>query len=182
MFMIHSGPVADKKPKMGQHSRSAGQKQPKMGTWKCFFCFCTKSGFFSAIKHYCQKEVQLPNGNQNSCSNKKVFFQKLEFGLKWISFLPGTFEVTIFSQKLSNYYISLWRKFFFSFWTNFFSFISKLSNVARGHQKTMRIGNMVFGGFPKKIRNKTFYFHCKKNLFILFLLSFGPRVHFRGKR
>jgi hypothetical protein len=45
-----------------------------------------------------------------------------------------------------------------------------------GHQKTMKtrslIGNMVFGGFPKKIRNKTFYFHCKFffTLFFLYLV------------
>jgi hypothetical protein len=42
---------------------------------------------------------------------------------------------------------------------------------------------MVCGGFPKKIRNKTFYFYTKKKYhFILFLLSFGPRVHFRGQK
>jgi hypothetical protein len=39
------------------------------------------------------------------------------------------------------------------------------------------------GGFPKKIRNKTFYFHTKKNILLYrFILSFGPRVHFRGKK
>jgi hypothetical protein len=44
------------------------------------------------------------------------------------------------------------------------------------------IGNMVLDGFPKKIRNKTFYFHTKKIIsFILFLLSLGPRVHFLVK-
>jgi hypothetical protein len=41
---------------------------------------------------------------------------------------------------------------------------------------------MVFGGFPKQIRNKTFYFHTKKNCFIYFVLCFGPRVHFRGQK
>jgi hypothetical protein len=43
---------------------------------------------------------------------------------------------TIFSQKLSNCHISLWsgEKFFFPFLTNFFSFISKLPTVAKGHQ------------------------------------------------
>jgi hypothetical protein len=42
---------------------------------------------------------------------------------------------------------------------------------------------MVFGGFPKNIRNKTFYFYnIKKINFFLFLLSFGPRVHFRGQK
>jgi hypothetical protein len=34
------------------------------------------------------------------------------------------------------------------------------------------IGNMVFGGFPKKISNKTFYFHSKKKitLFLFYLV------------
>jgi hypothetical protein len=42
---------------------------------------------------------------------------------------------------------------------------------------------MVFDGFPKKNRNKTFYFHTKKKYcFYFFLLSFGPRVHFQGKK
>jgi hypothetical protein len=78
----------------------------------------------------------------------------------------------MFCQKLSNCHISLWRKVFFPFLTNFFSFISKLPSVARGHQKNKKtqslIGNMVVGRFPKKIRNKTFYFHCKKNFTIFF--------------
>jgi hypothetical protein len=47
----------------------------------------------------------------------------------------------IFSQKLSNCHISLWRKVIFPFLTQ------------------SLIGNMVYGSFPKKIRNKTFYFH-----------------------
>jgi hypothetical protein len=42
---------------------------------------------------------------------------------------------------------------------------------------------MVFGSFPKKNRNKTFYFDTKKKYgYILFLLSFGLRVHFQGKK
>jgi hypothetical protein len=42
---------------------------------------------------------------------------------------------------------------------------------------------MVFAGFPKKIRNKTFYFQTKKKLLhYYFILSFGPRVHFRGQK
>jgi hypothetical protein len=42
---------------------------------------------------------------------------------------------------------------------------------------------MVFAGFPKKIRNKTFYFQTKKKiLHYYFILSFGPRVHFRGQK
>jgi hypothetical protein len=42
---------------------------------------------------------------------------------------------------------------------------------------------MVFGGFPKKIRNKTFYFHTKKKISLFsFLLSFGPRVRFQGQQ
>jgi hypothetical protein len=59
--------------------------------------------------------------------------------------------------KLS-YFTSIFNQFFSSL-------ISKLATVARGHQKNKRtqslIKNMVFGCFPKKIRNKTFYFHSK---------------------
>jgi hypothetical protein len=44
------------------------------------------------------------------------------------------------------------------------------------------IRNMVFGGFPKKIRDKTFYFHSNKKVsHNPFLLSFGHRVHFRSQ-
>jgi hypothetical protein len=94
----------------------------------------------------------------------------------------------MFCQKLSNCHISLWRKVFFSIFNQFFfSLLSKLPNVARGHQQNKRtqslIGDMVVGRFPKKIRNKTFYFHCKKKFHLfLFLLSFGPRVHFRSQK
>jgi hypothetical protein len=101
--------------------------------------------------------------------------------------LPGTFEVTIFSQKRSNYHISLWRKVFFSFLTNVFFIHIKVAQCCHESPKIKQkkrslIGNMVFGGFPKKIRNKTFYFHCKKKFHSnLFLLSFGPRVHFRSQ-
>jgi hypothetical protein len=79
-----------------------------------------------------------PNGNKNLDWNEIIFYQGL------------------FSQKLSNYHISLWRKVFFSFLTNFF-FI---------HIKG--VINMVFGGFPKIIRNKTFYFHTKKKITLFF--------------
>jgi hypothetical protein len=92
-----------------------------------------------------------------------------------------------FSQKLSNYHISLWRKVFCSLLTNFIFINIKVAHCCEGSPKKIRtrslIGNMVFGGFPKKIRYKTFYFHAKKIIrFILFLLSFGLRVHFRGQK
>jgi hypothetical protein len=41
---------------------------------------------------------------------------------------------------------------------------------------------MVFGGIPKKIRNKTLFHATKKISLYSFLLSFGPRVHFRVKK
>jgi hypothetical protein len=34
--------------------------------------------FFSAIIVYYPKEVLLPNGNRNSCSNEKLFYQNVE--------------------------------------------------------------------------------------------------------
>jgi hypothetical protein len=72
-----------------------------------------------------------------------------------------------------------------SYLTIFFSFILQLPNVVRGQQKQYEPGHLLgtwyLAVFQKKIRNKTFYFHIKKKFhFILFLLSFGPRVHFRG--
>jgi hypothetical protein len=64
------------------------------------------------------------------------------------------------------------EKFFFEFLTNFFPLISKLATVARGHTKTKRtrllIRKLGFGGFSKKIKNKTFYFYAKKNIALLF--------------
>jgi hypothetical protein len=44
-----------------------------------FFVSAQIREFFSAIIVYYQKEVILPNGNQNSCSTEKLFYQKLEF-------------------------------------------------------------------------------------------------------
>jgi hypothetical protein len=39
-----------------------------------------------------------------------------------------------------------------------------LQGVTEKEQKKQSlIGNMVFGGFPKKIWNKTFYFNSKKS-------------------
>jgi hypothetical protein len=67
--------------------------------------------------------------------------------------------------------LNLWRKVFFSCITNFFPLISKLATVARGHPKTIRtrslIGKLGFGGFSKKIRNKTFYFYTKNKIIAL---------------
>jgi hypothetical protein len=88
-------------------------------------------------------------------------------------FMDNIFIITV-NRSISIFTFSIFHsgeKFFFPFFTNFFSFISKLATVARGQQKNKRtqslIGNMVFGRFPKKIRNKTFYFHCK-NFFHFF--------------
>jgi hypothetical protein len=71
--------------------------------------------------------------------------------------------------KLS--YFTLEKSFFFIY--NQFFFINiKAGHCCEGSPKTIKtrslIGNMGFGGFPKKIRNKTFYFHCKKKFTIFF--------------
>jgi F0F1-type ATP synthase membrane subunit a len=60
-----------------------------------------------------------------------------------------------FSQKLSNYNISLWRKVFFSFLTIFFPFILKLLPVARPgvtkkNKKTVAYWEHGIWGFSKK--------------------------------
>jgi hypothetical protein len=60
----------------------------------------------------------------------------------------------IFIQKLSNYHISLWRKVFFFILNKKNSIHIKVAYCCEGSPKTIRtrslIGNMVFGGFPKK--------------------------------
>jgi hypothetical protein len=107
------------------------------------------------------------------------------FSVKIKSFVSNFFEKQPKLVKLS--YFPLEKSFFFSCITNFFPLISKLATVARGHPKTIRtqslIGKLGFGGFSKKIRDKTFYFYTKKKiLHYYFILSFGPRVHFRGQK
>jgi hypothetical protein len=85
---------------------------------------------------------------------------------------------------LSNYHISLWKKVFF---LHFFSITFKAGHCCEGSPKTIRtrllIGKLGFGGFSKKNMNKTFYFYTKKKiLHNYFILSFGPRVYFRGQK
>jgi hypothetical protein len=97
--------------------------------------------------------------------------------------LNSHFTYLVNSPTKSN----LWRKVFFFIFNQFFPLISKLATVARGHPKTIRtqslIRKLVFGGFSKKIRNKTIYFYTKKKLLhYYFKLSFGPRVHFQGQK
>jgi hypothetical protein len=115
------------------------------------------------------------------------FGPRVHFRDQKSTFWSNTPEYNFQSKTVKLSYFTLEKSFFFPFLTIFFSFISKLPNVARGHQKNKKteslIGNMVFGGFPTKKRNKTFYFHCRKKIhLILFLLSFGPRVHFRDQK
>jgi hypothetical protein len=96
----------------------------------------------------------------------------------WIIFSVKNCQIIIFHYR---------EKYFFSILTNFFFILIKVAHCCEGSPKTIRtrslIRNMVFGGFPKKNRNKTFYFHNKKKYGLyFFLLSFGPRVHFQGKK
>jgi hypothetical protein len=96
----------------------------------------------------------------------------------WIKFSAKNCQIVIFHSG---------EKFFFPFLTNFFSFISKLPNVARGHQKIREPGRLLgtwyLAVFQKKLGTKLFIFTVKiKFHFIIFLLSFGPRVHFRGQK
>jgi hypothetical protein len=62
-----------------------------------------------------------------------------------------------------------------------------LPNVAKGHQKQYEPGHLLktwyLAVFQKKLGTKLFILTLKKKYgYILFLLSFGPRVHFRGKK
>jgi hypothetical protein len=68
-----------------------------------------------------------------------------------------------------------------------FSFILKLLPVARGHRRKTKkngrlLGTWYLGVFQKKLETKLFIFTVKFFFhFFLFLLSFGPRVHFRSQ-
>jgi hypothetical protein len=80
--------------------------------------------------------------------------------------LPGTFEVTIFSQKLSNYHISLWRKVYFSYLTNFFSIHIKVAQCCEESPKKNKkngrlLGTWYLGIFQKKLETKLFIFTVK---------------------
>jgi hypothetical protein len=111
---------------------------------------------------------------------KSWLFDKKKSAQKQKTFL--TTLNTIFSQKLSNYHISLWTKVFFSVLTIFFPIYIKVAYCCEGSPKKMwtqsLIGNVVFDGFPKKIRNKTFYFYTKKKYcFIVFFLVLALLNH-----
>jgi hypothetical protein len=57
-----------------------------------------------------------------------------------------------------------------------------LRGVTKKKREPSRLlGTWYLAVFQKKISNKTFYFHCKKISLFFFLLSFGPRVHFRSQ-
>jgi hypothetical protein len=92
--------------------------------------------------------------------------QKLTF---WSNHPEYNFQsITV---KLS--YFTLENFFFFHFKPIFFSFISKLPNVARGHQKNRKrshfLGTWYLAVLQKKLGTKLFYFHSKK---IISLYSF----------
>jgi hypothetical protein len=94
------------------------------------------------------------------------FGPRVHFRGQKSTFMSNHPEYKFQSKTVKLSYFTLKKSFFFIFNKQKISFILKLLTVARGHQKTMRTGslirNMVFGGFPKKIRNKTFYFHSNK--------------------
>jgi hypothetical protein len=99
---------------------------------------------------------------------------------------------SIHSANLSNYHISLWRKVFFFFLTNFFLLLWKLPTVAKGYQikcKCSRLlGTWYLAVFQNKLGTKLFIFTLqKKYCFIIFYLvltleSFsGVKSWFYGK-
>jgi hypothetical protein len=61
-----------------------------------------------------------------------------------------------------------------------------LPTVARGDQKQYEPGRLLetwyLAVFQKKLGTKLFFFTLKKISLYLFLLSFGPRVHFQSKK
>jgi hypothetical protein len=79
------------------------------------------------------------------------------------------------------------EKYFFPFKPKQISLILKLPTVEKGHQKQYEPGHLLgtwyLAVFQKKIGTKLFILTLKKNMAIFFfLLSFGLRVHFQGKK
>jgi hypothetical protein len=100
------------------------------------------------------------------------FGPRVHFRSQTLTFWSNTPEFK-FQSKLSNYHISLWRKVFFSFLTNFFSFILKLPNVARSHRRKNKknsrfLGTWYLEDFQKKLGTKLFIFTVKKNSTLIF--------------
>jgi hypothetical protein len=104
-----------------------------------------------------------------------------------MTFLSNHPDYNFQSKTVKLSYFTL-EKSFFSIFNQFFFHSYQSCPMLRGftnkNKRTQSlIGNMVFGDVPKKIRTKTFYFQSKKIISLYsFLLSFGPRVHFRGQK
>jgi hypothetical protein len=119
-----------------------------------------------------------------------ISYQKknIPLSLFWAGYVKG-YDILILG--ISKFYILsyiLFRKkcqfrVLFSLTVSIF-FAKYINKWCKGSKRTRSlIGNIVFGSFPKKIRNKAFYFDTTKKIWLYcFLLSFGPRVHFQGKK
>jgi hypothetical protein len=66
MFMIHSGPVGGNSQNWASTVVRCAETAQNGHSVEFFFVSAQNQDFFSAIKHYYQKEVKLPNDNQNS--------------------------------------------------------------------------------------------------------------------
>jgi hypothetical protein len=82
MFMIHSGPVCGNSPKWASTVVRWAETAQNGHSVENFFVSAQIREFFSAMIVYYPKEVLLPNGNQNSCSNGKLFYQNFEI-IEW---------------------------------------------------------------------------------------------------
>jgi hypothetical protein len=80
--MIHSGTVGGKSQKWASTVVGWAETAQKGHSVKNFFVSAQIWDFFSAIIVYYPKEVLLPNGNQNSCSNEILFYRNFEI-IQW---------------------------------------------------------------------------------------------------
>jgi hypothetical protein len=74
--------VEKAKSRQAQSSGPIVGYSPKWTLGRKLFFSAHNRDFFSAIIYYYQKEVLLPNGNQNICSNEKLFYQNFEI-IEW---------------------------------------------------------------------------------------------------
>jgi hypothetical protein len=123
------------------------------------------------------------SGGPTFGNQKKIWNQN---HVIWPSFWSNHPEYNFQSKTVKLSYFTLEKSFFFIL-TNFLFIYLKVAQCCEGSPEKVwtqsLIKNTELDGFPKKIRNKTFYFYTKKKYHLfLFLLSFGPRVHFRGQK
>jgi sulfur relay (sulfurtransferase) DsrC/TusE family protein len=114
------------------------------------------------------------------------FGPRVHFRSQTWTFLSNTPEYKFQSKTVKLLHFTLEKSFFFIF-NQFFFHSYQSCPMLRGvtEEKQKKTGHLLgtwyLGVFQKKLEPKLFIFTLKKIHSNLFLLSFGPRVHFRSQ-